>query len=355
MLFGDWKKSLPAFAFVALCASIASAQGTQPAPPAGAGNRAPMAMPPLPKTALGQKAALMGSLAGKWASVPDVEGTGPFPASYDAVSEGQGYVIYQPKDLAAAEAKGKLGVYVWGSGGCSPDAASSRFHLTEIASHGYVVIVPGEILSGPKAPPKSGSPAAGRGMPDAASRASAEKMIAGIDWILAENGRQGSPYYGAIDPARIAVAGFSCGGLIALKAGFDPRVSAVLIESSGILKDPPPAAMANFPQMTSLKKQDLAKLHTPVLYILGGPEDIAESNGLDDFDHIDTVPIFLGDQPGAGHGGLISVPNSEGTKIELDWLDWQLNHDQVAARTFTGADCGLCRDFRWQVHRKRIQ
>jgi hypothetical protein len=113
--------------------------------------------------------------------------------------------------------------------------------------------------------------------------------------------------------------------------------------------------MGNFPQMTSLKKDDLAKLHTPVIYLLGGPEDIAEPNGLDDFEHIQNVPVFVADQPGAGHGGLISVPNAEGTKVELDWLDWQFNHDQIAARTFTGPDCVLCRDFRWQVHRKGIQ
>jgi len=353
MLFSGWKHILPAMACLVASAALAGAQAPQPAASGAAENRPPMMMPPAAKTALGQKAALMGTL--KWGSVPDVEGTGPFPSTYDAAPDGIEYVIFQPRDLAAAKAKGRLGVYVWGSGACSPDAAGSRFHLGEIASHGYVVIVPGKILSGPKAPPQKPGVASSPVMPDPASRASAEKMVAGIDWILAENKRQGSPYYGAIDPARIAVAGFSCGGLIALKAGFDPRVSAVLIESSGILKNVPPGAMANIPQMTSLKKEDLAKLHTPVLYILGGPEDIAEPNGLDDFEHVNKVPIFVGDQPGAGHGGLISVPNAEGTKVELDWLDWQLNHDKVAARTFTGPDCVLCRDFRWQVHRKGIQ
>lgn len=92
-----------------------------------------------------------------------------------------------------------------------------------------------------------------------------------------------------------------------------------------------------------------------MIYLLGGPEDIAEPNGLDDFAHIDKVPVFVADQPGAGHGGLCSIPNSEGTKVELDWLDWQFNHDQAAARTFTGPDCVLCRDFRWKVYRKGIQ
>ena len=343
---------------VLLFSAIAAAQGT-PAVPAAtqspAGNRPAMTFPPPANTALGQKAALMGSLAPKWDKVPDLEGSGPFPASYAAAPNGAEYVIYQPKDLAGAGSKGKLGVYVWGSGACSPDAAGSRFHLTEIASHGYVVIVPGKILSGPKAPPRGERGDGGPNKQDPAARATAEKMVAAIDWILAEDQRQGSPYFGAIDSARIAVAGFSCGGILALKAGFDPRVSAVLIESSGILQNPPPGGFAGLPQMTSLKKEDLDKLHTPVLYLLGGPEDIAEANGLDDFEHIHKVPIFLGDQPGAGHGGLISVPNAEGTKIELDWLNWQLNQDEIAGRTFIGAHCELCRDFRWQVHRKGIQ
>lgn len=354
MLRRGWKNGLTSLAVLATSTAIACGQGAQPpatgAPPAD--RPAGMMTPPAPKTALGQKAALEGSL--KWSSVPDLEGSGPFPATYAPAPEGE-YVVYQPKDLAGAEAKGKLGVYVWGSGGCSPDAAGSRFHLTEIASNGYVVIVPGRILSGPKAPPapEGARPAGGMGAPR--DGATAEKMTAAVDWILAENKRQGSPYVGAIDTRRVAVAGFSCGGLIAIRAAMDPRVSALLIESSGILTSLPSGAMANNPQMTSLKKDDLAKLHTPALYILGGPEDIAEPNGLDDFEHIQKVPVFVADQPGAGHGGLISVPNAEGTKIELDWLNWQFKHDAVAGRTFTGPDCVLCRDFRWQVHRKGIQ
>ena len=54
----------------------------------------------------------------------------------------------------------KLGVVAWGNGGCSDDAASSRFHLLEIASHGYLVVASGRILSGPGAPPREPRPAA---------------------------------------------------------------------------------------------------------------------------------------------------------------------------------------------------
>jgi hypothetical protein len=145
-----------------------------------------------------------------------------------------------------------------------------------------------------------------------------------------------------------------------MTAALDPRAKALILEDSGLFRQIPAAAMGNGPMaaafklMTQMSKADLVKLHTPVLYILGGPQDIAEPNGLDDYQHIDHVPVFVADHPGAGHGGLFSEPNSEGTKIELDWLSWQLHKDGVAARTFTGSDCTLCRDFRWTVYRKGI-
>ena len=37
-----------------------------------------------------------------------------------------------------------------------------------------------------------------------------------------------------------------------------------------------------------------------------------------------------------------------------NWMAWQLHNDKIAGRTFTGPDCTLCRDFRWNVFRKMI-
>ena len=71
-------------------------------------------------------------------------------------------------------------------------------------------------------------------------------MTSAVDWILAESKREGSSFFGAIDSSRIAVAGFSCGGIIAIRAAMDPRVTALLIESSGILGDPPAGGIPNF-------------------------------------------------------------------------------------------------------------
>jgi hypothetical protein len=179
-------------------------------------------------------------------------------------------------------------------------------------------------------------------------------MVAALDWILVENQKQGSPYYQRLDPNRVAIGGNSCGGLIAMKTSLDPRAKALVLQNSGVLPQ------SNSPNlgtggMNAMTKEDLAKFRLPVLYINGGPEDIAEPNALDDFKRINHVPIFLADHPGAGHVGLFLEPNGEATKIELDWLAWRLDGDKAAARTFEGPDCGLCRDFRWVVQRKKIQ
>jgi len=215
-----------------------------------------------PATALGQKAASAFSQMAVWATMPDMAGSGPYPAAYEMAPGGLEYVVYQPNDLAAATRNRKLGVHIWGNGGCGADGATARFHLTEIASRGYIAIAPGRILSGPEAPPRSEAQAgAGRGAGPGGG-ASAEKMVS-------------------------------------------------------------------------------------------GPDDVAQPNALDDLKRI-AVPVFVADHPGAGHVGLFLEPNGEATKIELDWLAWRLDGDKAAARTFEGADCGLCRDFRWVVYRKGI-
>ena len=304
------------------------------------------------ESALAQEAASRGAIFAQLGKFPDTAGNGAYPATYAMAPDGLEDVVYQPKDQA--QVKDKLGVYIWGNGGCGYDAAGARFHLIEIASHGYIAIAPGEIESGPQAPK---TPAAAG--PD--RRATAEKILAALDWILAENLREGSPYYGKINPEWVAVSGHSCGGLIAMKASLDPRVKALVLENSGLFRLPAGGVAADDKMapivklLSQMKKEDLVKLHTPVLYILGGPQDMAEPNGLDDFQHIQHVPVFVADHPGAGHGGLFAEPNGEGTKVELDWLGWQLHKDQVAARSFVGPDCTLCRDYRWVVYRKGIE
>ncbi len=81
---------------------------------------------------------------------PDERGSGRFPAFKEEVANLPGHVVYRPADIAALGNQ-KLGVLAWGNGGCVDDGASARFHLMEIASHGYLVIATGRIYSGPGA------------------------------------------------------------------------------------------------------------------------------------------------------------------------------------------------------------
>jgi hypothetical protein len=280
------------------------------------------------------------------AKLPDPVGTGPFAAIKEEVPSLPGHVVYRPANLAAL-GNAKLGVVAWGNGGCSNDGASSRFHLLELASHGYLVIASGRILSGPGAPPAEPRPQAPAGQP-LPPRTLASDLTDAIDWALAENGRTGSPYFGRIDPAQVALSGWSCGGLQALRVANDPRVKTLVLHNTGILNGGPNTTIPGM----DLTKDALAHVHTPVIYILGGPPDIAYPNGMDDFARIDHVPVAVANLP-VGHGGTFQEANGGvAASVAVSWLDWQLRGDATAGRRFVGDDCGLCRDSSWSLQRK---
>lgn len=282
-------------------------------------------------------------------NAPDSRGDGPYAAIKEVDASLPRHVVYRPAALDALGER-KLGVVVWGNGGCSGDGAGARQHLLQLASYGYVVIAPGEIRSGPgataKAPPRA-APGPGKRLPPIET--TAEDVRAGVDWALAENGRAGSRYRGRIDPKMVAVAGHSCGGLQALQLASDPRVRTVMVHNSGVFADG-----SNPITGMTVDKTLLATLRTPVVYVLGGPSDIAWPNGTDDVRRIDTVPVFLASSD-VGHGGTFGEPNGGPVgKLSAAWLEWQLRGDMRAAATFKGKDCGLCTDPRWKIERKRI-
>jgi hypothetical protein len=278
---------------------------------------------------------------------PDTPGTGRFPAMKEEIASLPRHVVYRPTDLTALGGT-KLGVVAWGNGGCSDDAASSRFHLLEIASHGYLVVASGRILSGPGAPPREPRPAPPQGQLPA-PRTQVKDLADAVDWALAENQRTGSPYFGRIDPAQIAYSGWSCGGVQALQVAKDPRVKTLVIHNSGILNNGPTAMTG-----TSVGKEVLQTLRTPVIYIEGGPTDIAYENGMDDFKRISHVPVAMANLP-VGHGGTFNEPNGgAAASVAVSWLNWQLRGDAQSAKRFVGEDCGLCKDAQWSLQRKQF-
>lgn len=85
-------------------------------------------------------------------TMPDAVGTGPFPAVELVDPAFPNHVIYRPADMKKLGSR-KLPVLLWGNGGCSDNGASERLFLAEIASHGYLAIAPGYVLTGPEMPP----------------------------------------------------------------------------------------------------------------------------------------------------------------------------------------------------------
>ncbi|HVI99876.1 MAG TPA: hypothetical protein VM657_12505 [Sphingomonas sp.] len=274
--------------------------------------------------------------------MPDTRGTGRYPAEKIVDPAFPDHVVYRPIDLDALGDR-KLPVLVWGNGGCSPDGASARLFLAEIASHGYLAIAPGAIRSGPGAPPSTEPPSNKLGVDT-----TAEDVRAGIALAAAANAAPGR-WHDRIDLTRVAVAGTSCGGLQALQLAGDPRIKAVVVLHSGIFADG-----SNPIEGMHVEKSLLETLHTPVLYILGGPLDVAYPNGTDDVKRIAHVPVFLADHP-VRHLGTFAKPNGGNeAQVTLNWLDWQLLGDEKAAKMFTGAECELCTNPEWTVVRKGI-
>jgi hypothetical protein len=279
-------------------------------------------------------------------ATPDTPGTGPFAPIKEIDAGLPDQVVYRPANLAAL-GNTKLGLYVFGNGGCSNDGASARLHLLNVASHGYLAIAPGGIYNGPgktEAPPRP----EGASIENYAPTRPAQ-LSAAIDWALAENERSGSRYYGRIDPEQIAISGFSCGGVQALTIAADPRVKTVVIMNSGLFV----AGETRMGAMVETKDR-IKDLHTPTLYVLGGPTDIAYANGMDDYQKINHVPIAVANID-KGHGGTYWEPNGgAAAEVVIDWLQWQLRGSIEASRAFVGPSCGLCNDPAWEYESKGL-
>ena len=251
--------------------------------------------------------------------LPDTAGDGPYPSVIEQVADLPNHVVYRPANLSAFGPHG-LGVLVWGNGGCAADGTSSRFHLSQIASYGYIVIAPGLWRSGPGATAAAEAPRQ-RGvdgqMPP--SPTNAGQLIEALDWVLAENARSTSPYHGLVDENALAAGGFSCGGVQALTVAGDPRLDTVVVQNSGLL--PPDAPRLGG---MDLGKDGLEALHTPVLYLDGGPTDIAYENGLDDYNRIAHVPRVVAQFTDLGcclvhkHNGVCRVAHAV---VGEQWID----------------------------------
>jgi hypothetical protein len=167
-------------------------------------------------------------------------GSGPYKANYTSDSSLPDHTIYKPtKPLLPGQ---KLQVLVWGNGGCFATGLMFQNFLTEIASHGWMIIATGQPT----------------GQMSAQSKVS--DLTKAIDWVTTAKLED-------VDTTKLAVSGQSCGGLEAYSASYkDSRVKNIVIFNSGLLNP------AKRPMLAQLKAG------VPIAYFLGGKADIAGAN-----------------------------------------------------------------------------
>lgn len=285
-------------------------------------------------------------------------GTGPYSASMVSDSTLATHTIFRPKDLSVFGRKNKLPVIAWGNGACANSPWEHVNFLSEIASHGFLVIAIGPM---PQEGQRGGGfgMTRGRNMTGGENTSSNSQLIDAINWAIAQDSNQTSIYYNKIDTAKIGVAGMSCGGLQAYEAAPDPRVATVMICNSGIFNTPMGGSGARrggggLSGMPNLTKEHLEKLHSPIIFILGGESDMAYSNGMDDFRRINDLPVVAANLD-VGHGGTYSRPHGgEFAIVATAWLQWQLKGDEEASKMFVGSPCELSQRTGWKVEKKNI-
>ena len=314
-------------------------------------------------------------------------GTGPYPAVMASDSTLETHTIFRPEDLSAFGKKNKLPIIAWGNGACSNSPSGHLNFLSEVASHGFLVIaigpmpaegqsgggmrgggMPGGGMPGGGMMSYGGMPGGMRGGGGMMSRTTSSQLIDAIDWAIAQDSNQTSIYYNKIDTENVAVAGMSCGGLQAYEVSNDPRVDTTMICNSGLLNTPmggggaPGGARGGargggggMPGMPSIPKESLNDLHAPILFLLGGESDMAYANGSDDFDRIEKLPVFLASMD-VGHGGTYMRPHGgEFAKVAAAWCKWWLKGDKEAGKMFTGDPCGLTKNETWiEIKKKNI-
>jgi hypothetical protein len=261
-------------------------------------------------------AAGSGATAGpKFMPVSGLSGDGPYKSMVlNNTGPGGAYTIYRPSELAPGGAKNLI--VGWMSGGNTTPSAYPL--LPHLATHGFVIIasntrpqIDQEIQLG-------------------------KEIIAGIDWILAENAKADSAFFGKLDETKIASMGYSMGALATTTIAGDPRLTTTIHISGG-----------------NMVTDRIKMLHAPAAFLCGASGvDIAGAGCATDFDAA-TVPVFYGVFNGGEHLGIQTEPYAGRIQIVVTgWLRWQLMSDDSLASMFVGQQCTVCKDPNWTVKQK---
>ena len=234
------------------------------------------------------------------------------------------FVVYRPMNMHAATHPSPFGrqkdakpmpVLLFCNGGCMDTSIGYENMLSDIASHGYVVVAIGQLQMFAQHEKDRHTPST--------------MVKEALQWISQQAADPASPYYNNIDVEKIAAAGHSCGGAQVLANAADARLKTYIILNAGMGK----MTMAN------ASAKSLKDLHGPTLYLVGGTSDVAWQNAQMDYKAIKKVPVVLADNTLSGHGGTYEQPGGgANARMVRAWLDWQLKDKEENAHLFLDGD-----------------
>lgn len=227
--------------------------------------------------------------------------------NYPADMDRQLYTLFRPKTLAEGKT---YPVITWGNGTCAQPLLYSAL-LEHIASHGFIVIA-------------TNATSVGSGM----------EMQRGLDFVLAENEKSGSPLFGKINSELLGASGHSQGSMATVTVGGAARIK-VTVPIEGAQ-----AAAAR-------------ELKGPTFLIAGEIDTLVTPASIESaFDAI-TVPAVYGVAMGLDHLMPGRMPDLI-LKAVVAWFATHLLNDADARSLFYGDSCGLCNDSIWTLKRKNL-
>ena len=246
--------------------------------------------------------------AGAW-PMADIGADGPFmQMTVKNTGPSNGYQLSFPVDLGRDGLKHPI--VTWGNGsGSTPDQYTL---LQRMATHGFVVIASNS------------------------SSVNASLLKGGIDWLIMENGRDGSMFKDKLDPDQVAAMGFSLGSLATFEAATDERIKTMIHISGG-----------------SMNKSVVANLRGPAAFYCGTSSDIAFNGCEGDFE-ISEVPTIYANFPGDHLGVRNAATAPMIAKATVGWLRWRLMGDKMLDAMFVGPDCTLCKDSMWDKVQQKM-
>jgi dienelactone hydrolase len=242
-----------------------------------------------------------------------------------------GYNTYRPADIKTGA---PLPIIVWANGGCVRRDATWTTILERWASEGFFVIA---VTSLPDADPA------------APGRFTVEEQAAAIEWAIKENATSSSPYANRLDVNRIVAAGNSCGGMTSLAlAARDARVKSVYILSGSSLG----------PNTTKEAARALmSKVSAPVLFVVGGEEDIARKPSHLDYSLLrEGIPAMVVSRSTGDHRTVSTDPaiQSDAADIGVNWFKATLQNDQDAIAMLRTRICAKCDPGTWSAQSKHL-